>query len=201
MKSSSMSRSKRWVLACSITAVFGGAAIAGHLSAQPIAVSALDVQADMNGTYVLRKSTMDDENNARTLAIRRAIAKVDEVSRKRWAAMLELSSLPALRIDISNTATEIAIALGDRPALKTPSTGIVRPLTEDQVVRQQVEGDELVQRVSSAALAGVGTLSLPLQTVIRHVLNKDGSVLTVETEISGGALQGTIAFSTTYDRL
>lgn len=173
-----------------------------HLAAQQTTVrDALQIQVEINGTYVRRKSVFEEEEAARAAAIASAIAKVEPSVRRRWRAVIELSSLPDPRIQIANTATQIAIQEGDRPALVSEASGNERELSEKHGVRQQVENGQLVQRISSSALSGLGTLSSPLRTVSRHEMSRDRHSLSVTTEISGGDLATSIVFRTTYDRV
>jgi hypothetical protein len=174
-----------------IALVAGGA---HHLSAQDAGA------VDLDGEYVLRRSAMTTESAARNAAIGAATSRLDAPLQKRWHAVLELSSMPAPKLTIATASDEIAIAKGDRPALKTPASGATRPIADGHTVKQQLEGRNLVQTISSSVLVGLA-LTAPVQQVSRYRLAQDARSLDVETTISGGALIQPIVFHTTYDRL
>jgi len=195
MKKVTTRGSKRAGAAAVAGALIGIAVVAGgahHLSAQA-------KPADLDGVYLRRKSVAASEDAARSTAIRTATGRLEAPVQKRWRAVVEISSLPEPKLTIASTSGEIAVAKGDRAPLKTPASGVTRPITENHTVKQQFEGRNLVQTISSSSLAGLA-LTTPLEQVSRYRLNEDALTLDVETTISGGALNAPIVFHTTYDR-
>jgi hypothetical protein len=189
----SQGRSGAVFVASSLLAIAVAATAVHHLSAQA-------ARTNLDGVYVLRKGLVASEEAARKKAIGAATSTLDATVRGQWRAVLEISSVPEQRLRIASTSTEIAVAKGDSAALATPLSGATRQLSEDRTVKQQMDGRSLVQTMSSSALSGL-SLSTTLEQVSRYRLGADGRTLEMETTIRGGALNTSIVFRTTYERL
>lgn len=180
------------MLCAAVVLTIGG--LTYSLAAQPRPVS-----VSLDGAYRLRLSLRKAEGAVRDAAIATAVENLEPAERKYWAGVLEMMALPEARVSIETAGNEIAIARGDRPALTSAANGTTRPLNGVGELSQKVEGDRLVQRMSTSSF-GRRTLSTPLQVTHRYALAQDERTLTVETRIEGGDLTRAIVFSTTYDR-
>lgn len=189
----SPARSRAVFVVSSLLAITVAATAVHHLSAQAARTS-------LDGVYVLRKGLVASEEAARNEAIAAATRTMDAAIQRRWRAVLEISSVPEQRLRIASTSSEIAVAKGDSAALATPLSGATRDLGEDRTLKQQLDGRSLVQTMSSSALSGL-SLTTALEQVSRYRLGADGRTLEMETTIRGGALNSSIVFRTTYERL
>ena len=158
------------------------------------------VRERLQGEYSIRRSAMAREGEARISAIQQAVATLEPTLAKRWSGMLEAMTTPQGKIRITIMNGEIAIAEGDRSALKSAASGTERAINDYTRLHQRVEGAAVIKRVTLVNLEG-RPLPSPLAITTRHTLSPDQRTLTVHTRVEGGQLTQAIELSTTYDRM